>query len=738
MVYRRFKENQASYCLPIDLECLQLLRKILLIILITLPANARAEDKILESVNITGKQDFSLVDIQLNQQLTVTSYSPLSKGDLLRIKVKRTGTALQLTELPANHQTLPWRPTNNVPLYQVTADLADQSVILRFKHPVKYNVRGGTNSFHIFIEVFHAKAKERHQTLELPVSNSPAIKIKKYAIEEAQDPRLAQVMHEARTAMLKKDYSRAVQLYTKVELEGPASIYAKDALEYLGLAREYKGQIAHAKAAYKKYLQLYPEGEDAERVQQRLTGILTARNEPRGKLRKGKSTANSAPDLQWDTFGSVSQFYNRNEIKRNDNDARLTRSSLQNNLDLSSRLRIQDYQIAGRFSGSYNANFETALNDEQRISTFYLDFNHLTSNTALRVGRQSRSTGGILGRFDGLVTSIPVMTSVQLNLVAGYSVESSRDIFINNDVYFYGINADLGTFFNAWDFNAFFIEQINHGILDRRAVGGEIRYFHPNRSFFTFLDYDIHHNALNTFLFTGQYVFPDRTTVNISYDHRKSPLLTTRNALQGQGSIRGAESVDDLLKFFSEDEIWQLAKDRTATSKSLSVGLSRPLSDRFQINADFRMTNFSATQTSGGVMGMASSGDEFFYSTDLTGNSLLTNGDIYVVGFRYNDLDRANILTFTFNGRYPITRELIVNPRFRFDLRNNVDGTTRWVYRPSVRAIYRVFRSLQFEVEIGGDWEKQERTMQERAFSDSGEFDRIKGYYLIGGYRLDF
>ena len=362
----------------------------------------------------------------------------------------------------------------------------------------------------------------------------------------------------------------------------------------------------------------------------------------------------------------------------------------------------------------------------------------------MRIGRQSRSTGGVLGRFDGVLASFPVWESVQLNLVAGYNVESSNDIFINNDNYFYGIGADLGTYFNAWDFNVFFIEQIDHGLLDRRAVGGEIRYFQPNRSFFTFLDYDIHHDELNTFLFTGQYIFPDRTTINFSYDRRKSPILTIRNAIQGQGGLRGVDSVDDLLRFFSEDEIRQLARDRTATSQTVSAGISRPLTEKFQINADFSMTNFSETPTSGGVIGQEGTDNEFLYSTDLTASSLLTDGDLYVLGFRYLDLTKRNISTFTLNARYPITRELRINPKFRFDLRNNEDGTTSWTYRPSVRLTYRILRSLQLEVEAGGEWSMGERTLDERTLDerfpeeDLGEFDRSKGYFVIVGYRFDF
>gem|GEM_PF-1331171 len=706
--------------------------------------NARAEDRILESIHVAPGQGYSIVDIELNQQLTVSSYAPLKGGDQLRIKVKRTGSAAQITEQPTNYETLSWSPTPEVPLFEVTVDL-DGAIVLGFKKYVTYEVRGGSNAFHIFVKVFHAGAvggKARQA--------AGGVVIKQYQVKGAVNPKFATAMNDAREAMLDKDYSRAVQLYTKVVLDGPKSMYAKAALEYLGLARERKGQLAHARVAYKKYIKLYPEGKDTERVKQRLAGLLTARAAPREKLRKGKRKPHKeTPGFQWDTFGSVSQFYNRDESKRNKDDARLNRSTLQNNMDVTSRIKTKDVDVTARFSGSYDVNLEVSDPDEKRISSSYIDVRYKPLDVGLRVGRQSRSTGGVLGRFDGLLFSFPAAQDVKLNIVAGYPVESSKNTFLDKTRYFYGISADLGTYLNAWDFNMFYIEERDHSLLNRRAVGGEARFFKRNYSFFTFLDYDIHHDELNTLLFTGQYVFPDRTTFNVSYDHRLSPILTTRNAIQSQGS-NNINSVDDLLAFFSEDEIKKLARDRTATSDTLSFGVSRPLTEKFQFNADVRWSNFSRTDASTfsgsrsvfNVQSSDGSGDEYAYSADITGSSLLTSGDLYVFGFRFNDSDTSNITTFTLNARYPITRNLRINPKFRFDLRDNKDnGTTRWTYRPSVRITYRILKALQLELETGGEWEKQERTVQERqaaATTDPNDSDHTKGYFVIVGYRFDF
>ena len=77
------------------------------LVLLFISTNLWAEDRILESINVEKDQGFSVVDIKLNQQLTVSSYTPQEGGDLLRIKVRRTGSAAQLTESPDSFESLP-------------------------------------------------------------------------------------------------------------------------------------------------------------------------------------------------------------------------------------------------------------------------------------------------------------------------------------------------------------------------------------------------------------------------------------------------------------------------------------------------------------------------------------------------------------------------------------------------------------------------------------------------------
>jgi len=59
--------------------------------------------------------------------------------------------------------------------------------------------------------------------------------------------------------------------------------------------------------------------------------------------------------------------------------------------------------------------------------------------------------------------------------------------------------------------------------------------------------------------------------VNATVDFRESPILTTYNAIQGQG----VDSIDALRDRYSVDEIRQLAEDRTASSHSYTVGATK-------------------------------------------------------------------------------------------------------------------------------------------------------------------
>jgi len=542
------------------------------------------------------------------------------------------------------------------------------------------------------------------------------------SIATLSNERLAQYMEEARQSMAKGDYSRAVNIYTKV-LEYPDHPFLQDAQEFLGLARERKKQYAHAKAEYEKYLMLYPKGEGADRVRQRLAGLITASEPAQQKLRGVKKSRTKSG---WQTYGSLSQYYRRDVSTTDAVGETVNQSELATDMDISSRLRNSDYDIRSRFTGGYDWDFLDHNDNEFRVTSLYLDATDRQRNLSGRVGRQSRSTGGVLGRFDGLLLGYQFNPVIKANIVTGYPVESINLDEIHTDKDFYGISMDFGTFAKVWDINTFLIRQQVNGILDREATGGELRYFDGDRSFLGLVDYDISYHVLNTLLFLGNWTLPDKTTFSFVLDHRKSPILTTSNALQGQT----VATISELLTLFSEDEIRSLAEDRTPDSRSYTLGASRPINTKFQISGDVTMTNLSDTPASGGIEAIPGTGNDYFYSVQLIGNSLIKQGDLGILGLRYADTSSATTTTLTLNSRYPVNHDWRINPRLRLDLREFAsDGTQQWTLAPSMRVNYRWRRQTQFEVELGGETSNHELT---------DDTEKMSSYYVNAGYRQDF
>lgn len=560
-----------------------------------------------------------------------------------------------------------------------------------------------------------------------PVAKSPPVPSSRVAT--GQDRRgalseggLAKLMDEAAIAMTAHNYQRAVLLYTKV-LEYPDEPMHRQAQELIGLARERSGQLAHAKAEYETYLQLYPEGEDADRVRQRLAGLLTARSEPQQKLRAAPKEEDR---WQTQTYGGLSQYYSHDASSIDGQEETVNRSDLNSNLDLGTRVRSTDYEFGARFNGGYVADFRDQGEDVSRISTLYFETIDRKHGLSSRIGRQSRSTGGVLGRFDGAVIDFQFLPHARLSLTGGFPVDSSTELEVDADRQFYGAALDLGTFAEKWDFNLYAINQDVDGIVDRRAVGGEVRYFNEGRSLFTLVDYDISYDQLNIAILSANWVFKNRATAGLTIDYRNSPSLTTTNALQGQG----VEEVSNLLDTLTEDEIRALAEDRTARSRSVTLNASRPLGDSFQISGDVTVTNLSGTDASGGVPATPGTGYEFYYSAQLIGSSLLMKGDANIFGLRYSDASNADTSTLSFDARYPVTRNWRLNPRLRADFkRNNMDAGEQVRVRPSLRTDYRPRNWLRLDLDAGMEW------TEDRV---PGDTTTTIGYNFMLGYRVNF
>lgn len=534
--------------------------------------------------------------------------------------------------------------------------------------------------------------------------------------------RAAELMEQARQAMATHQYDDAIRIYSRLT-EDPGADHRAQALEYLGVARERNAQIAQAKAVYEQYLEQYPKGEGAQRVAQRLAGLITAREEPPAELRAARTRANTA---RWDTHAGVSQYYRRDASSTDAAGTTVDRSSVDTDLDFSTRLRGENFDVGMRLAGSHEYDLLDAPDHDSRLSTLYIDGATAQRTLSARFGRQNSTSGGVLGRFDGLLAGYQVTSISRINVVTGYPVASTTVTSVDTERPLAGINIDLGTFGGAWEFNLYTIEQQVGALTDRQAAGGEVRYLRPGRSVFGLLDYDTYFDEVNIALLSSNWQLAGNNNLNIVADHRRSPMLTTSNALIGQA----ATDIDELRLTTSDDGIRQLALDRTATSDSVVLGLSRPLTDHLQLGGDVSVSSLSGTPASGGVAATEDTGNDYYYSVQLIGNDLLRTGDTAIVGLRYADTSSAATTSLTLNSRYPLDDAWRLNPRLRVDYR---DFTTaagdQWTAAPSVRLNYRWRKRYFFELDTGGEWSSRHLT---------STTDRTTSSYVSLGYRADF
>ena len=257
------------------------------------------------------------------------------------------------------------------------------------------------------------------------------------------------------------------------------------------------------------------------------------------------------------------------------------------------------------------------------------------------------------------------------------------------------------------------------------AVGAELRYFGERQSVWGMVDYDLYFGELASAFLQGSWRFDSRLSIHALANRRGSPFLSTGNAIIGQPVTSFAE----LAVIFTEDELGQLGKDRTAASTNYSIGLSYPLTPKLQINTDVGQSTIDETPASGGVL--ATPGSTYtYYSGSLLASSLLKEGDVTILSARYSDSDNSKVTSLTVDSRYPFGRTWRVNLRLRVDRRQLMnDDSEEWMFTPGVRIQYRRSQKFRIELETGKLFSQRD--------SEFANQDR-ESYFVNIGYQAFF
>ena len=698
---------------------------VLLVAAVVGTAAVQAAENALSGLQIIEQKDAIILEIDFAIPVKYVKHFPPKEGEILQIQLQAVG------EKALKRESLTPPPTDLIPLALVTyeGDIpGGPYVTIRFHYGVEYTVEDAPGSNSILVTI-------KRDSMGLSVRGQAGDQ------QMMSEKKLDEMMDEAKQTLAKGDEARAIQLFTQL-LRVPTHKHTEESKELLGLARERKGQVARARIEYQEYLRIYPKGEGAARVKQRLAALNEQLMQPRKRLKRLGDTGEGSSLV---TFGRFSQrFYSdTTEFKSfTQNDRRFEgstteRQTLTSFINLSSRMRTENWDIRGVFNLHDILDLVDKDESKHRLNNLYVDTKNIRDSYGFKVGRQSSTKGGIFGRFDGLWGDFELTKGWVLSAAAGKPVEFTRNT-IKADKTFYGMNLALGTFAEHWDGNLYYVNQDVDSMVDRRAVGGDIRYNDKTYSVYNAVDYDVAYGELNMYLFRGVMKMTDDLRWNLSYSHRLSPIIFTTNALQ-QEPIPDSRFAT-LQEVATEEEIMDKARAVSSISRTLTAGAVYQIEKDIQLNADVTWSVFTGkkatqrltpTTTNDEIPATSKTGPDYLYSTQLIASNYFMDQDINILGLRFSDRETRDSLMVFYNNRFPLAEKWRIGPRIQREdsaikAHDKDSELTRMTY--VVKVDYRLLKKVNLEGEFGYEVNK---------YNGGTNPDYERFYYYLG-YFWDF
>jgi hypothetical protein len=673
------------------------IRLVLVVICFTvsgLPSLAQAQA--LEEVSVKRLADTARVRVRFSAPVQITRFFPEKSGEILYISIRLT--QLGDPEDVARRQRISSidRLGGDLPLNDVTFEpntAEGDRVIFRFSRTVSYKLQRGRDGRSIIILVpIEKKAPEKGGVLE-------------------------QKMKTGRQALIRGDNKTAITIFTKLS-RSTDSRYNRDALELLGLSYERAGNRKKAGKIYQQYIRKYPRGDATARVKQRLANL--SRFGARAPLRAAKPERKPG-DMEY--YGTWSQRWYTGTTSASGSSS-VDQSALLSNLYLNARFNTDNVKYRATLNADHTLDSMSTTATKGDIRKAYVEAKAKSKRYEARLGRQSGNARGILTRFDGVIGGFNLYRDWHLYLASGAPVDT---VAPDSERRFQGISVDTRIPSSDLSLTMFSMDATIDGEPDRKAIGMEGRYSTSDSSSLGLLDYDTYFNDLNILLVQSNWKGSKDLTYNLLVDYRKSPLLQLSNVLLAPVNGVTYESIAALRAAQPGVDVYQAARDRTATSRLVSGGITRALSQRVQLSGDISISDVSGVPASEGQPAVAGTGLLTAVTGRIIASNWLAKNSVTVAGASLVDGSTYNALSTFVTERAVFKRDWRVEANLSMYLVDSGNGTAQVRLTPALRTEYRR-KQITFEFELG----------QEVVDNTGTLVSSTERTFVMLGYRYDF
>jgi tetratricopeptide (TPR) repeat protein len=612
---------------------------------------------------------------------------------------------------------------------------SERRLVLRLDRPLAHKVRAGRGNRSIEF-VFAGQAEIAFAQLPSAAAPVPPVAAAAVTVPAADiEAEAAALLDAGRAGLARNDTNAAIDSLSRL-LDLPPNRSSREGQALIGQARMAAGDPARARSEFELFLRLYPSGADADQVRAALAALAPAPQ----LTRDGRSVTPTTT-----LTGSISSFYYGGQSKVRSQEfqdspigglpelvnlptlSAVDQSTLVTGVDVNWRHRDAEVDQRFVFRDDTTHDFLNGDKNANKLRSLYFDQRSLSNGTQFRIGRQTPLGGGVMGRFDGVQGSYIVRPRWKLGAVFGVPT----DELLDTRRQFYGASIETDAIGGGFGGSLYAIQQTVDGRIDRRALGSEMRYFNGGVSATGQLDYDVVLKALNIASVQGTWQLPDNTVFNVLYDRRTTPMLSLGNALFFSAADPRPTRIDDLLGSNTLAALRDQVVATSAVATQAAFGITTPVSSRWQIGADLRLTNIGELPAVIDILpnGQPGTGNLWSLGLQAIGSNLYSARDTHVLilNLLTGPAFRGQLLSY--NNSSQISAAWLLEPSLKLYHQTDTTGisSTRW--SPGLRVSYRPRQDVVIESELSYENSSTKRPT-------GNEYSDRVFYYLGGRYEF--